>query len=441
MKFLGALFAPAVLALGVGSTNGHQTALKTGEYQELLDGLSESERFLAVCNDYYYTTKIGMDSIQSVLTCSSTELKTIGATLNQLYDEVVLLDEALSHITLQTTICTTAKPRTRRALVGDEGDQGHRDLAVTYKYNWSGGGRCNLCSLDSSDRRTLIAEDDLKGQRGDQRKLREAYSVIDFNTAGDGKALTNQNYVKDEWRAAFGMQVSVEDAKGGYAPNGMARIFDSSNPTGDDWDLGTPNQYCPGGGPGRGYGGRPGQLGENCIAQGNILIVQESNKWAADDNVRGGVIAFTFDSPTRVGHLGILDMDQGTSWLEVLTADARTLRLNFTGFGDNSAQLVHVDLLVKKLKVVMTEAGGVTEIGIFRPTTAKEALSPKSRSYIAQKSPLEEYIPYLEFDISYYLTTRINALFGVKAGSCLYGKWAVVDVQIEAVQKMPITSC
>ena len=437
MKIHGAFLA--AVALGVGSTNGHQTALKTGEYQDL-DGLPESERFLAVCNNYYYTTKIGMDSMQSVLTCSSAELKTIGATLNQLYDDVVTLDEALSHITLKTTICTTAKTRTRRALVGEEGDQSHRELAVTYKYNWSGGGRCNLCTLDGSDRRILITED-LKGQRGDQRKLREAYSVIDFNTAGNGKSLTNQNYVKDEWRAAFGMQVSVEDAKGGYAPNGMARIFDSSNPTGDDWDLGTPNQNCPGGGPGRGNGGRPGQLGENCIAQGNILIVQESNKWAADDNVRGGVIVFTFDSPTRVGHLGLLDMDQGTSWLEILTADARTLRLNFTGFGDNSAQLVHVDLLVKKLKVVMMEAGGVTEIGIFRPTTAKEALSPQSRSYIAQKSPLEEYIHYLEFDISYYLTTRINALFGTKAGSCLFGKWAVVDVQMEAVDKMPNTRC
>lgn len=39
----------------------------------------------------------------------------------------------------------------------------------------------------------------------------------------------------------------------------------------------SPNIQCAPSGPGRGRGGQPGMPGENCIEQGNVLVVQESS--------------------------------------------------------------------------------------------------------------------------------------------------------------------
>jgi len=64
----------------------------------------------------------------------------------------------------------------------------------------------------------------------------------------------------------------------GFNPNfGMdtntAVVFDSNNPTGNDVDLGSPNQTC--GGPGVGEAGEVGKDTENCDPLNNILIVDE----------------------------------------------------------------------------------------------------------------------------------------------------------------------
>ena len=58
-------------------------------------------------------------------------------------------------------------------------------------------------------------------------------------------------------------------------PN-AAVIFDSANPTGGDFDLGTPNNQCPGGGPGNGTDPAvgPGGAFENCTPLENVLIIQ-----------------------------------------------------------------------------------------------------------------------------------------------------------------------
>jgi hypothetical protein len=56
------------------------------------------------------------------------------------------------------------------------------------------------------------------------------------------------------------------------AGTNAAVIFDSSNPTGDDSDLGTPNENF--GGPGIGSGGEAGSFA-NTTALGNLLIVAE----------------------------------------------------------------------------------------------------------------------------------------------------------------------
>ena len=101
---------------------------------------------------------------------------------------------------------------------------------------------------------------------------------------------------------------------------GALRAFDSSNPNLDippescydnegDPDLGSPNEHCAGGGPGKGEGGGPNAKYPNCVAQGMVLIVQESNKACPDDCSSGGVMRFQFPYGDGVNITTITSLD------------------------------------------------------------------------------------------------------------------------------------
>jgi len=98
--------------------------------------------------------------------------------------------------------------------------------------------------------------------------------ILDFDTYPDGTPLPGGKYVEKEW-AAYGLTLS---ATGGFLD--FPRLFDTSdigNPNFGDADLGSPNERCTPSGPGVGEGGEPGEPGENCVPQGNVLIIQEDN--------------------------------------------------------------------------------------------------------------------------------------------------------------------
>lgn len=84
--------------------------------------------------------------------------------------------------------------------------------------------------------------------------------------------LTRGEYVSNQY-ATYGLILS---ATGGYGV--VPRAFDTSKPgTAEDGDpdLGSPHILCNPSGPGIGSGGRPGSPGENCVPQGNVLIIEE----------------------------------------------------------------------------------------------------------------------------------------------------------------------
>ena len=111
-----------------------------------------------------------------------------------------------------------------------------------------------------------------------------------------------------------GLIVSSLTSTGGLGPitvNGMnpnlgnqnaAVIFDSANPTGGDFDLGTPNETF--NGPGVGVGGEQGQPNENGVALGKILIIDEhlitdNNGFVVDPDdgdVAGSTLEFDFSA-------------------------------------------------------------------------------------------------------------------------------------------------
>ena len=101
---------------------------------------------------------------------------------------------------------------------------------------------------------------------------------------------------------------------------GALRTFDTSNPNLDippesckdnkgDPDLGSPNENCPGGGPGKGAGGGPTATYPNCVAQGMVLIVQESDKRCPDDCGSGGIMRFQFPYGDGVSITSITSLD------------------------------------------------------------------------------------------------------------------------------------
>ena len=71
-----------------------------------------------------------------------------------------------------------------------------------------------------------------------------------------------------------------------------------------------PNKACPGGGPGRGKGGRPEAPYPNCSPQGNVMIIQNENMSPSvpNDSAYGGCLVFDFEQSVDVSNLALLDI-------------------------------------------------------------------------------------------------------------------------------------
>jgi hypothetical protein len=98
----------------------------------------------------------------------------------------------------------------------------------------------------------------------------------DFATLQVARYLSNDTQ-KQRLLNACGI-VSVTAKNNDVSRN--VNVFSSSKirstNTRDDPDLGSPNRNCPVKGPGIGIGGGPNATYPNCIAQGNLLIIQEA---------------------------------------------------------------------------------------------------------------------------------------------------------------------
>jgi hypothetical protein len=154
-------------------------------------------------------------------------------------------------------------------------------------------------------------------------------------------------------------------------------LFDSANPTGNDFDLGTPNEDF--GGPGTGEGGGAGEPGENSEAQGMMLILAENLKGGnpasdPDDSGNGGDIYFDFDEPFRVDYIKMVDVDGGENenYVEALDADGNVLRhVSIPSLGDNAYQEVYLNVGdVSSLHFYLTGSGSVSAIPFCDDTPA-----------------------------------------------------------------------
>ena len=146
-----------------------------------------------------------------------------------------------------------------------------------------------------------------------------------------------------------------------------AMIFDSANPTGGDFDLGTPTTPN---GPGIGNGAGAG-IG-NTTAQNNVLIISEDgDQLDPDDNADGGTLRFSFGENYGVAldAVSLLDVDSTERMVTAESFAGEQLNTSHEALplGDNSWQ--RLDLLgdiSNRLDVNFVHSGAITQLDYRR---------------------------------------------------------------------------
>jgi len=207
--------------------------------------------------------------------------------------------------------------------------------------------------------------------------------VIDFDDLDPGTIVNEQ--FQD-----VGLTITTSDSTSD-SENHPAMIFDSSAPTGGDYDLQTP-----------GYGAN------NDNALGNLLIISEDgDEDDPDDNAGGGTIIFEFDEAVRVNAIDLLDIDRceidGT--VTTFDADGNVISTQaIADLGDNSFQSIAVGADgVSRMEVTLVSSGAVTELSFDRTyanvasVTVGATSDSDSSHYCNPPTPTDPTVAYKRF--------------------------------------------
>ena len=147
-------------------------------------------------------------------------------------------------------------------------------------------------------------------------------------------------------------------------------IFDSSNPTGGDEDLGTPNIDF--GGPGIGSGGGNGMPGVNDQSWGNLLICADNITDANNDNLvddpndeaGGSTFVFEFDQVVDLKRIVFVDIDSESVQFNTFEFGVFIAGDEGVDLGNNSVQVVDLTPMysVDRLEVVFSSSGAIAEL-------------------------------------------------------------------------------
>ncbi|WP_157957223.1 hypothetical protein [Winogradskyella tangerina] len=184
--------------------------------------------------------------------------------------------------------------------------------------------------------------------------------IIDFEEFNPGDIVSEIMFIDPFNEAA------VNGITMAFPNDNAAMIFDSSNPTGGDFDIGTPNELY--GGPGVGNGGA-----SNDTALGNVLILSEDLDSNDPDDIFevGARFVFDFSANENVTLNGfdILDIEESNNPTVVSLFDSNNVLLlseEITPGGDNSK--TYVDLMntgnVAYMEIAMNSSGAVDNIAL-----------------------------------------------------------------------------
>ena len=257
-----------------------------------------------------------------------------------------------------------------------------------------------------------------------------------------------------EYWELYGVRMKVYPKAGtGYAPRHMAKAYDTRltpmNANYGDFDLGSPNQGCPGGGPGRGSGGAPlkpnGQPnpGVNCITQGTVAIIQRDDKFFARANPAGGKMVFEFRYPVHLRKIRLMDADEGIGdYITVWTRDTGVHKHLIKGYGDNSIETIGFNLKkVYRVEIFFPGSGAVAFIDFCHMCGEEERQReeeidqyyppPDVRDYENEESiaQLQAMIPELNAALTTILQVGLRP-YSIQPNHCLYRKSPKVIVQL-----------
>lgn len=184
--------------------------------------------------------------------------------------------------------------------------------------------------------------------------------VIDFENYNPGD-IVSEIAINDPFENA-----QVEGITMAFPNTNAAMIFDSSNPSGNDFDLGTPNEIY--GGPGIGNGGS-----SNDTALGNVLILSEDLDQNDPDDIFEIGASFVFDFSANnivtLNTFDILDIETSNNPTIVNLFDINGSLLFNTEVipgGDNSK--TNVDLQntsgVAFMEIIMNSSGAIDNIAL-----------------------------------------------------------------------------
>ncbi len=163
---------------------------------------------------------------------------------------------------------------------------------------------------------------------------------IDFDYDAHGNLLAPSTTIFDQYED---FTVTTDN------PYRCVQLFDTGNPTSNDYDMGTPNQQY--GGPGIGAGGM-----NNTEFQGNALIV---SKDCGVPNETEGQLIFTFDCSVTIKTVDLLDMKCGYSEIELYDEHHNLIEeLPIPGYGVNSFNTFDVFVSGVYTMIVDLDCGG-----------------------------------------------------------------------------------
>jgi len=145
----------------------------------------------------------------------------------------------------------------------------------------------------------------------------QVFTIQNECTNLDFDALTPGTIVSNQFP---GVQISS------HPSHNPPMIFDTGNPTGNDFDVGTPNEVF--GGPGVGVGFC------NSVAQGNALIVSKDNNIP---NETEGQLIFNFDCGVIIRTIDFIDMECGHNTVQLFDIDNDLIEtIELPQYGENS---------------------------------------------------------------------------------------------------------
>ncbi len=209
--------------------------------------------------------------------------------------------------------------------------------------------------------------------------------IIDFETDALGATIQPGQLIDSEY-APIGLHISAQNRRSSHPD--AAITFNSSSPTGGDWDLRTPVL---------------GNVGPNTTNADlhNILIIAEdivdnNNDGLVDDpddEARGGTLFFNFDlTQNTAGTFTLVDIEEYNGCIAFYHEDAFVSFIHIPPLGNNSLQtLAFPETTFDEIRVQLTGSGAVGSFalddGNIVPEPASLALLSLSALALARRRP------------------------------------------------------